>query len=132
MLTILTFAAFSVTSTSIWASFVNVFFLGFSGSMLIPSVQTRLMILAQGAQSLAASMSHSAFNLANAVGAWLGGTVIAAGWGYLGPSHVAVLLGSLGLSMFVASLLVDRRKRSRPAPASEPAALSPVHAGVSR
>ncbi|WP_205843642.1 MFS transporter [Nakamurella deserti] len=132
VLTILTFAAFSVTSTSVWASFVNVFFLGFSGSLLIPSVQTRLMIIAQGAESLAASMSHSAFNLANAVGAWLGGAVIAAGWGYLGPSRVAVLLGSLGLSMFVASLLVDRRRRAHRAPSAALPALSPVNAGVSR
>jgi DHA1 family inner membrane transport protein len=130
--TILTFAAFSLTSTSVWASFLNVFCLGFSGSLLIPSVQTRLMTIAQGAQSLAASMSHSAFNLANAVGAWLGGAVIAAGWGYLGPSRVAVLLGCLGLSMFVASLLLDRRIRARTAPAAAPAPLSPVHAGVSR
>ena len=127
--TIVTFAAFSLTSTSVWGSFVNVFCLGFSGSLLIPSVQTRLMAIAQGAQSLAASMSHSAFNLANAVGAWLGGTVIAAGWGYLGPSRVAVLLGCLGLSLFVASLLRDRLARRHPGASVE---RPPVHAGVER
>jgi len=109
--TILTFAAFSLTSASPAWSFVNVFFLGLSGSMLIPSVQTRLMTIAQGAQSLAASLSHSAFNLANALGAWLGGLVIAAGWGYLGPSRVAVLLGTTGLFLFGMSLILDRRVR---------------------
>ena len=109
--TILTFAAFSLTASSPTWSFVNVFFLGFSGSTLIPSVQTRLMSIAKDAQSLAASLSHSAFNIANALGAWLGGVVIAAGWGYLGPSRVAVVLGTAGLLLFVGSLLVDRRSR---------------------
>ena len=108
--TIVTFAALSLTSTSPLWSFVNVFFLGLSGATMIPSVQTRLMNIAKDAQSLAASLSHSAFNVANALGAWLGGVVLAAGWGYLGPSRVAVILGIAGLTLFVGSLLVGRRR----------------------
>ncbi|MEP6981169.1 MAG: MFS transporter [Nakamurella sp.] len=46
--TILTFVGFWFTSSSVWASFVNVFMLGMSGSLLIPSVQTRLMAISQG------------------------------------------------------------------------------------
>lgn len=130
--TILTFALFWVTSASAWASFVNVFLLGMSGSLLIPSVQTRLMSISQGAQSLAASLSHSAFNIANALGAWLGGVVLAAGWGYLGPSRVAVALGIVGLVLFLGSLLVQRRAHARTAVTGSTAAVPPVHAGVSR
>ncbi len=108
-LTIATFAAFSLTASSPAWSFVNVFALGFAGSSLIPSVQTRLMAIAPDAPSLAASLSHSAFNVANAVGAWLGGLVIAGGWGYLGPSRVAVALSLIGLLLFAGSMVVERR-----------------------
>ena len=39
----------------------------------------------QDAPTLASASNHSAFNLANAGGAWLGGAAIAAGWGWTSP-----------------------------------------------
>jgi DHA1 family inner membrane transport protein len=44
-------------------------------------LQIQLMDVAGEAQTLAAALNHSAFNLANALGAWLGGVAISAGLG---------------------------------------------------
>ncbi len=56
------------------------------GFVLVPALQTRLMDVAGDAQTLAASLNHSAFNVANALGAWFGGLAVhqfdwnATGW----------------------------------------------------
>jgi MFS transporter, DHA1 family, inner membrane transport protein len=59
---------------------------------------------------LGAALNHSALNAANALGAWLGGVVIAAGLGYTAPSLVGVGLGVLGLVALLASALLRRRE----------------------
>jgi DHA1 family inner membrane transport protein len=86
-----------------------VFLLGFAGSALIPSLQTRLMDAARDAPSLAAALNHSALNFANAAGAWLGGLVIAAGYGYTAPNILGAGLAVVGLGLAVVSGLLDRR-----------------------
>ena len=65
-----------------------------------PALQIRLMDVAGDAQTLAAALNHSAFNAANALGAWLGGVAIAAGMGWTSTGWVGVLLGVGGLAMF--------------------------------
>ena len=49
-------------------------------------------------------------NIGNALGAFLGGTVIAWGWGYVAPALVGAVLAVLGLGVAVISGLVERRK----------------------
>ena len=97
-----------------------VFLVGMMGSMLIPPLQTRLLDVSPGAQSLASSLNHSALNLANALGAVLGGVVISAGWGYRSPAVVGAALAVLGLGIALISGMLDRRRsavlRSGPAP----------------
>jgi DHA1 family inner membrane transport protein len=78
-------------------------------SVLVINLQLRLMQVAGSAQTLAAASNHAALNLANALGAWLGGLVIAAGYGYTAPSVVGVGLAALGLGILGISLLVHRR-----------------------
>ena len=78
-------------------------------SVLVINLQLRLMQVAGSAQTLAAASNHAALNLANALGAWLGGVVIAAGYGYTAPSVVGVGLAALGLGILGISLLVHRR-----------------------
>ncbi len=102
-------AAFSVTSQSLLPAAVTVFLIGATGSATIPALQTRLMVEAGEAQSLAASLNHSALNLGNALGAWLGGLVIAAGLGYTSPALVGAALAAGGLAVISASLLLERR-----------------------
>lgn len=88
---------------------VAVFALGFSASILIPALQTRLMDVAHEGQSLAASLNHSTLNVANALGAWLGSVVLAAGYGYEWPSRVGAALAVAGLILALVSGRMDRR-----------------------
>jgi MFS transporter, DHA1 family, inner membrane transport protein len=66
------------------------------------------------AQMLGAALNHSALNLANALGAWFGGLVIAAGLGYRAPSVVGAGLAALGLLPLALSALLRRRAGRAP------------------
>ena len=65
-----------------------------------PALQIRLMDVAGEAQTLAAALNHSAFNMANALGAWLGGVAISAGLGWTSTGWVGALLALGGLGIF--------------------------------
>jgi DHA1 family inner membrane transport protein len=67
------------------------------------------MDVAADAQTLAAALNHSAFNIANALGAWLGGLAIAAGYGFAATGWVGAALAVAGLVVFGLSLLSDQR-----------------------
>ena len=105
-------ATFSVTAQGTVTAAIWVFLIGLTGSATIPALQTRLMDTAREAQSLAASLNHSALNVGNALGAWLGGLVIAAGFGYTSPALVGGALAATGLVVICFSLLLDRRARA--------------------
>jgi len=92
---------------------VMVFALGFLPSILVPLLQTRLMDVAQGGQSLAAALNHSTLNIANALGAWLGSLVLAAGLGYEWPSRVGAMLAVAGVGIALLSALLGRRTSRR-------------------
>lgn len=79
------------------------------GGSLGTVLQTRLMDVAGDAQSLAAALNHSAFNTANALGPWLGGMAIAAGWGWTSTGPVGAALGLAGLAVLAVSWMLDRR-----------------------
>ena len=87
---------------------VDVFLVGATSMAIGPALQTRLLDVAPDAQMLAASLNHSAFNFANALGAWLGGLVIAAGFGWTATGGVGAILTIAGLGVFVAAVLLDR------------------------
>ncbi|MBV7294753.1 MFS transporter [Corynebacterium sp. TAE3-ERU12] len=74
--------------------------IGLCGSLLIPSLQTRLMDVAGKAQTLAAALNQAALNIANAGGAAIGGAVIAAGYGYRAPSLAGVVLAVLAMAIW--------------------------------
>ena len=102
-------------------------------SVLVINLQLRLMQVAGTAQTLAAAGNHAALNLANALGAWVGGLVIAAGYGYTAPSLVGAGLAVVGLGILAVSVLVHRRDHPgratlRPAGAPDESAAEPVGA----
>ena len=72
-------------------------------------LQTRLMDVAGDAQTLAAALNHSAFNLANALGPLLGGMAIAAGWGFASTGYVGAGLALGGLAIWVVAYLTGRK-----------------------
>lgn len=101
-------ALFGVAAQTKPGALIGVLLMGTSASVLVPSLQTRLMDVAHEGQSLAASLNHSTLNAANALGAWLGSVVLAAGYGYEWPSRVGAGLAAAGLLLALASGLMDR------------------------
>lgn len=77
-------------------------------SAFVLALQLRLMEVAGRARTLGAAGNHAALNIANALGAWLGGVVIAAGWGWRAPSLVGAGLSASGLLILFISLRVHR------------------------
>ncbi|TQN47345.1 DHA1 family inner membrane transport protein [Humibacillus xanthopallidus] len=104
-------AVFGWAAQVLWLAVVMVFVLGVLPSIVVPLLQTRLMDVAHEGQSLAAALNHSTLNMANALGAWLGSLVLAAGWGYGAPSLVGAGLALLGVGVAVLSAVLERRAR---------------------
>lgn len=107
-----------------------IFLFAASASVLVVCLQLRLMEVAGEAQMLGAALNHSALNAANALGAWLGGLVIAAGLGYTAPGWVGAGLAVLGLLALTASALLRRRELRDAAAGDAAPALRVEPAGV--
>lgn len=90
------------------ALWLLVLLVGVLGSVLAINLQLRLMHVAGDAQMLGAALNHSALNIANGLGAWLGALVIEAGHGYRAPSLVGAGLAVAGLLVFLVALRVQR------------------------
>jgi DHA1 family inner membrane transport protein len=102
-------AVFVVASHNPLTALVLLFGIGAGGAAIAPALQTRLMDVAADAQTLAAALNHSALNIANASGAWVGGLVIAAGFGYAAPAAAGAVLAAVGLVVLTVSVLLQRR-----------------------
>lgn len=102
---------FSFTVHSTWPALVTITFIGALGSFITTPVQMLLMAKAKEAPTMAAASNHSAFNLANAGGAWLGGLALSAGWGWTSPALVGAALAVAGLGLAVTGGLMNRDGR---------------------
>jgi MFS transporter, DHA1 family, inner membrane transport protein len=89
--------------------FVGAFLIGCTSSIVLPSVQARLMDVSGEAHTIGAALVHSAFNIGNSIGAALGGAVIAAGLGYRAPAAAGIGLAIVGLGIITVSYAVERR-----------------------
>lgn len=94
-----------------WTALPVLFLIGTAGSAVGPALQTRLMDVAHDAQTLAAALNHSALNIGNAAGAWVGGLVIAAGLGYTAPAAAGSILAMCGLLVLTVSVMLGRAIR---------------------
>jgi DHA1 family inner membrane transport protein len=92
-----------------WWLWPVVFLVTATGSVLVVNLQLRLMDVAGDAVTLGAAMNHAALNLANALGAWLGGIVIAAGYSYRSPALVGAGLSVFGVAILLISAVAHRR-----------------------
>ncbi|WP_366125324.1 MFS transporter [uncultured Microbacterium sp.] len=99
----------ALTAGALIALGLFIFLVGFVSSVLSPSIQTRLMDVAGDNQSIAAALNHSALNIGNATGAFLGGVVIAAGFGFVAPVWVGALLAASGLVLALVSFGIESR-----------------------
>ncbi|WP_433209266.1 MFS transporter [Nocardia sp. CA-107356] len=119
-------ALFTVTAHNKFAAAITVVLIGALGFATVPPLQKRVLDQAGSAPTLASALNIGAFNLGNAVSAWLGGVVIAAGYGYTAPNWIGggLVVTALGLAILSGSL--ERRTTARSANATNPlvAALS--------
>ena len=88
---------------------ILVFLWGIASFALVPPLQVRVMTAAADAPNLASAVNIGAFNLGNAIGATLGGGVIAAGLGYPAVALAGATTSAIG---FAAVILAARYKAS--------------------
>ena len=112
----LVLAGFAMTAGSQALTVLSLVAMGAVGFATVPPLQTRVMRWAGEAQTLASGANIGAFNLGNAIGAWIGGMTISAGLGYTSPLWVGSAMAGLAL---LTALVADRRARRR---AARPAA----------
>lgn len=95
-------ALYPMAAHSVVTIALDLFAIGL-GCAMAAFLQTRLMDVAGDAQALAAALNHSAFNTANALGPWLGGMAIAAGYGWTSTGWVGCALALGGLAVWAIS-----------------------------
>lgn len=105
----LVLALFTVTAHNKTAAAVTIVLIGALGFATVPPLQKRVLDQAHGAPTLASAVNIGAFNLGNALSAWIGGLVIAAGFGYTAPNWVGAALAAGALVLAVVSAALERR-----------------------
>ncbi|WOX20268.1 MFS transporter [Streptomyces solicathayae] len=118
-------ALFTLTAHNKILAAVSILLVGALGFATVPPLQKRVLDQAHGAPTLASAVNIGAFNLGNALAAWLGGQVIAAGLGYTAPNWVGALLAGAALLLAVWSAALERRAPVREGTVT--AAPVPVH-----
>jgi DHA1 family inner membrane transport protein len=105
-------ALFTVTAHHKVAAAVTIALIGALGFATVPPLQKRVLDQAAGAPTLASAVNIGAFNLGNALSAWLGGLVISAGYGYTAPNWVGAVLAASALVLAVFSGALEHRRAS--------------------
>ncbi|CAL93198.1 MFS transporter [Azoarcus olearius] len=96
-----------------------VFLWGVAAFALISPLQMRVVNEAAGAPNLASTVNQGAFNLGNAIGAWVGGVAIRQGVGYDGIPWVGVALAILALAFSIGAHRLEARSLAAARPATE-------------
>lgn len=108
-------AAFAGTMRTPLPALVTIFVWGVLAFAIVPPLQILIVDRANHAPNLASTLNQGAFNLGNALGAWLGGTAIHAGvpLAKLPWAGAALAMAALALTLWSASL----ERRAVPGPA---------------
>ncbi|MBI0382641.1 MFS transporter, partial [Streptomyces albiflaviniger] len=125
----LVLAAFTFTAHNKIAAAVSIALVGALGFATVPPLQKRVLDHSAGAPTLASAVNIGAFNLGNALSAWLGGLVISAGLGYTAPNWVGAILAGSALVLAVLSAALERRDARR---GPDGATTEPAHAFTGR
>ncbi|MGW0950549.1 Cmx/CmrA family chloramphenicol efflux MFS transporter [Streptomyces sp. NPDC002405] len=104
------------------------FLLGASAFYTAPALNARLFNVAGAAPTLAGATTTAAFNLGNAGGPWLGGTVIDAGLGFSSTAWAGAALTATGMGAAALSLRLQRRRGASRLVAGAAAVENPVRA----
>lgn len=109
----LVLAVFALVAANPVLTVVSLVLMGGFGFATVPPLQTRIMQYASTAPTLASGANIAAFNLGNALGAWIGGLTIAAGLGFTSPlwSGALVTVGAVVVMLVAAG--TARRQAAR-------------------
>ncbi|MGY6020043.1 MFS transporter [Streptomyces spinosirectus] len=103
---------FTATAHNKVLAAVTLTLIGALGFATVPPLQKWVLDQAAAAPTLASAANIGAFNLGNALAAWLGGVVIAAGLGYTSPNWIGALLSGTALLLSFLAASLDRRNRT--------------------
>ncbi|MTD52802.1 MFS transporter [Amycolatopsis pithecellobii] len=110
-------ALFALTAHNQIATIIALLLMGTVGLSGAPGLQVRGMKYAQDAPSMASAATIAAFNVGNAIGAWIGGLTLAAGLGFVSPLWVGAALALAGLVVAIGAAATARRQ-GPPVPAT--------------
>lgn len=105
---------FAATAESKAMTVISLFFMGAFGFATVPGLQMRIMNYASAAPTMASGANIAAFNVGNALGAWLGGITIAAGLGFTSPIWMGAAVTVAGLLVLLVAAKIDRPAASEP------------------
>lgn len=100
---------FALTAGNQPMTIASMVLLGGFGFATVPGLQMRVMKYATTAPTLASGANIGAFNVGNALGAWMGGVTITAGLGYTSPIWAGAGITLLGLAVMVFAAAAARR-----------------------
>jgi len=103
--------AFALFAASPVGAAILLLLMGGFGFGTVPALQSRTMLFAGDAPTLASGANIGAFNVGNALGAWAGGVGIAAGLGYTSPIWIGAVITILALAVTVVAAATAARDR---------------------
>ncbi|MBD8612877.1 MFS transporter [Pseudomonas putida] len=110
------FAAMAVISTVLsWTAVavipteITLFLWAAAAFAAVPALQINVVTFGKSAPNLVSTLNISAFNVGNALGAWIGGAVIAGG---LGLTSVPLAAGALAVLALIVTLITFRQTRT--------------------
>lgn len=103
---------FAATAESKVMTVISLFFMGAFGFATVPGLQMRIMNYASEAPTMASGANIAAFNVGNALGAWLGGLTIAAGLGFTSPIWMGAAVTVVGLVVLLLASSMDRSEKA--------------------
>jgi DHA1 family inner membrane transport protein len=119
---------FALTAGSQVMTIISLALMGGFGFATVPGLQMRVMAHASHAPTLASGANIAAFNVGNALGAWIGGLTITAGLGYTSPLWAGAAVTVAGLAVLLVAVRVRGGEFARPAPGRADAASPSVPA----
>jgi len=111
---------FALTASSPIATIFSLVLMGGFGFATVPGLQMRVMKYAGSATTLVSGANIGAFNVGNALGAWVGGLTISAGLGYTSPIWAGAGIAAAGLVVMVFAA-VSARRTARAQAVAQPA-----------
>ncbi|GGS09936.1 MULTISPECIES: MFS transporter [Streptomyces] len=121
---------FTATAHSKILAAITLSLIGALGFATVPPLQKWVLDQAAAAPTLASAANIGAFNLGNALAAWLGGVVIAAGLGFTAPNWVGAILSGTALLLAFLAARLDRRTRTGSRVVADSTAAEPAPATV--